>query len=322
MKDKLFCKLAVLALLSGGIAGFSVSAATAAITNGPVGATVNPSPFPSCKGARVCAAKTWDGYVADHSGSGHQALSSQKWYYEVGQLPTKVGQLSPQMIALHQQGVLLYISFRPSQKTSAKEDTEFSESLKAHIAALTRRGFQVILWQEPDANHFPSPSAYKAYVRHYAPMVVKLGLKIDYDPLLCPPHEACDASSAVHYYPGDTYTTGGVLLDYYCTAYQGAGTGGGTTITPAIEALANNHKPSPLTLGLGEWGDSATGHACKKWSAYTAYLVSFFSARNKAGHANGPIIYWNGMPKDVNNTVKGPHDFKVRAIQRIADLGL
>lgn len=305
--------LAVLALLGGSLASLSSSAAAAAVANGPVGATVSASPFQSCKGSRVCAAKAWDGYVADSAGSGDQALSAQKWYYEAGQLPTK---LSPQLIALHKQGTFLYISFRPSQRFSAKEDTEFSESLKAHVSALTRRGFDVILWQEPNANHFSSPSAYKSYVRHYAPMVTKLGLKITYDPALCPADDACNASSAVNYYPGDTYTSGEVLLDYYCTAYQH-----GATITSGIQALANDHKPSPLPLGLGEWADSATGHACTKWTAYTNYLVASFSARNKAGHANGAIMYWNGALTAVDN-VHGPGDFKVPAIKRIADLGL
>jgi ferredoxin len=316
VKNRLFCRLAVLALLSGTIAvGFGGSAATAAITNGPIGATVNPGPYTSCKGSFACAAKTFDGYVSGSAGSGHQALTAQKWYYQAGQLPTT---LSPQITALHKQGTLLYISFRPSQKFSSKEDAKFSDSLKAHIKALTSNGFRVILWQEPNAsNYFPSASSYKTYVSHYAPMVTKLGLKIVYDPALCAPHVACNESSAEAFYPGDKYTTGGILLDYYCTSYQK-----GTVITGKMQALADNHKPSPLTLGLGEWGDSGDGQACSAWKAYANYLVTFFTARNKAGHVNGAIMYWNGRKAAGFDPVKGPHDFKVPAIQRIADLGL
>jgi hypothetical protein len=63
-------------LISGALMALSAAPASARASNGPLGATVNPSPFSGCNGDYICAANTWDGYVADSSGSGQQALAA------------------------------------------------------------------------------------------------------------------------------------------------------------------------------------------------------------------------------------------------------
>lgn len=285
-----------------------------------LGATVDlaSGTYSGCGGGALdeCSAQTFDTYVSHGLAAPiTPAETCQKVYLAEGNLPATP---PASWTAFHNRGGKLLISFKPPRTFSLAGDAAFRKLLEACVTAFGVSGFQAVLWQEPNTSKSGFTAAqYHDYFAHYAPLVhaVDASIVIVYDPALCGPGDACNATSCGLFYPGDLYV-GGVAGDYYGTAHNG-----GTTLD-VLETLADNHKPNPVPLYLGEWAASAVGtytFDLAKWTAYTAYLAKVATDRRAAGKLNGWWLYWGSSSAGGpgTNIVRSGTDAKVAGIQAV-----
>ena len=265
--------------------------------SGPVGATV----FPDGYGLTdyIAAANLFDGYL----GNRRLALTCQKWYLGAGSFILTSAQIPAGLLELINAGVQIYLSIKPSQSLTTTDYNNVTTTINV-LKAAGASNIQVILWQEPNGHNsngtpfFPSAAAYIAYVNYYIGAVRAAGVSgIVYDPVVYV------AETAYTFYPGDANTVA-VICDYYGDSYN-QGTrldvpfGGAAG---SMMSLADNHLPSPVPFGIGEWGVSAdnVAHPVGLWNAYWAYLLNLFTTRIDNGKTNAPIMWYSGH--NVNGT--------------------
>lgn len=262
----------------------------------------------------------------------------QKIYLSEGQSATGVVRGDYQQIITN--GGMLFISAKPAHTASGtysdstvtiagttclQEKTNLAAIISAFQAAYVAAGFpansfMMVPWQEPGAASSPflpaTSGAYQNYFQYYQTAISAAGINRVYNP-------ASGQGELVQsqQYPGDAFVDV-ILVDYY-----GEDANVGTTLATA-EALADNHLPSPIPFGLGEWNAAAspkTSLATAKgyWNSYFSYILNLFTARLAAGKTNSWIILYEGfsvaskplVPDQITNI----SDFKIAGVQQIYD---
>jgi hypothetical protein len=258
---------------------------------GPVGATVWPQGYGFAGSDYIDAASKFDGYC----GNLPIALTMQKWYLPPGTYILSAGQIPAGLLALINAGCRILLSIKPSQALTLSDYANVLTTINV-LKAAGASNLLVTLWNEPNQTGvFPSAAAYIAFVNYYIGAVRAAGVPHAYTP------SVFTNATSYTYYPGDA-NVDYVLPDYYGDAFKH----GSLLDSPiggaagSLMSLADNHLPSPIPFGLGEWGDSATGVPLPEtgptgWIAYWNYLLNLFATRLNHGKTNGPILYFSGQ---------------------------
>lgn len=269
----------------------------------PMGATVRNKDYTGVN--YLQAANQYDGYIGEPV-----ALAVQKLYLTPGQWWTSLPAVMTQLAGT---GCRYLIDAKPGGSSAALSTSE-QTNLRNLIQMLQGANidFDLSFWTEGNLAHnnppFTSATVFQNYWNYYAPIARSKGVRLVYTP------GAFNSTTAVSYYPGDTYVDA-VAPDFYAMDYVNSG----TTLN-AIEALADGHSGGPVPFGLAEWG---MGHGTAPLSkpnfeTYTTYLGNFMAARKLAGKPNYSVIYYNpNLVSDQYNTVEGTGDIKVPGIQYV-----
>jgi hypothetical protein len=288
----------VAAVLTAVAACLFLPAPASAATGPLVGATTAPVDYPGTSYAT--AAQRFD--AATHTS---MALQAAKRYLGASQWPSVIG-------PAFRRGVHYLITLEPGfhrdrRLPPARTQSQVTQMIR-FVSKLKAAGMTAdyALDNEP-SDHlkaFPTPAAYRSWFDYYAKPLAARGASVVYDAAGWRP------SLAVAYYPGDRYISK-VLADYYASAY---GNHYVARLAP-IAALADNHKPSPVPFGLGEWGWTAGRQVTlAQFRQYASYIGSFFAARQRAGKRSCYLIWWNGHG---SNIVRGPSDPKAPIITKV-----
>jgi hypothetical protein len=277
-----------------------------------VGATINPAAYNET--SYVTGAEMFDTIVSAGLPNQYNSataitpgLNAQKGYLDTGSgtYGSLSGAAAPQYADLIAAGARMFISFKPPMTMNAGNLTALTNTVAAYYAAGLR---DAIMYQECNGGNFSSATAYHTWVQYYFSAFSSNNVNVWYDPALA--DGAANAASVISYYPGDNYVTGGVLLDYYCSAWSY-----GVEITQAMENLAANNVNGALPFGIGEFGGGATSTftpTLAQWTAYIDYLISWFGS-----YAHGSVLMqFQGDGTQTNNNVP-PGDFKIPGIQLI-----
>lgn len=291
-----------------------------------VGATIGPQNYPGQ--SQTQANTTFDGFVARN-----MAITLQKVYYTEGQ-----SSAVPSNVALDiAQGCSIFASIKPAQtasntyadatptRTGGPTCLDEKNKLTAIInnllaAGLTTSTLKVTLWQEPNTGgSFDTPAHYQNYLNYYLPAVRALGITHVYNPVV----GSTPWDGAVN--PPTNASFDEVYADYYGSAYNTGFRldGTGPSDNASLQAVADNHTPSPVPFGIGEFNDVAGSGAGSSsyWANYMGHIQSVFQARVSAAKPLGWLMFWmgNNAQNKPNNQILSGSDFKIPALQTFND---
>lgn len=244
------------------------------------------------------------------------ALTIQKWYLKEGEYYLSESDIPNGLLELCDRGCEIFLSIKPPPKYTAADYRSVTTTLNV-VGAKAKRLY-CTLWQEPNnPGNFPSAQAYKDLVASFIGAVREAGVPHAYDPTVY------SAGTYIDFYPGDA-NVDLVVCDYYGTSYKH---GSRLDVPPAgyaqsIMDLADDHRPSPVPFGIGEWGDSSTGHVITPamWDDYWKHVQSVFVTRRQQGKSNAFLIWYSGVTRHGPNILpNGPGYSLVHGIEAVYD---